>query len=122
MSFFSLTYGINTIKKNKQQSDEILKSNQITTLVSSTEKPDTPHSTSLFPNCAKIKSKIKKLELNIKKLEISKISQKLKDKKLEIIIDKLQKYKEILKEKLNVNTSLTISEINPLCSFKETQK
>jgi len=119
MSFFSLTYGINTNHKNKE---EIQKPNQISTVVTSTEKQDTPKSTSLFPDCTKIKSKIKKIELNIKKLEISKISQKLKDKRLEIKIEKLQKYKDILKEKLNINSSLTISEINPLCSFKETQK
>jgi hypothetical protein len=121
MSFFSLTYGINFNKCNKLK-EENSKINQSITEPSSEEKQEESTTNTTFPNCAKIKLKILKLELKIKKLENSKISQKLKDKKIKLIIDKLQISREALKEKLSLNSSLTVSEINPLCSFKEIRK
>jgi len=121
MSFFSLTYGININKSNKIKEDKSKliqdESEQIFQ-----EQHEESNTNSTFPDCTKIKQLILKLELKIKKLENSKISQKLKDKKMNIIIDKLQKCREALKEKLNLNSSLTISEINPLCSFREIRK
>ena len=64
----------------------------------------------------------KNMNEKIKKLENSQISQKLKEKKTKIVIENLQKYREALIERLNLNSSLTISQINPLCSFEEMRK
>jgi hypothetical protein len=121
MSFFSLTYGININKSNKFKEDKS-KLVQDETEQIAQEQHEESNTNSTFPDCTKMKQLILKQELKIKKLENSKISQKLKDKKMSIIIDNLQKCREALKEKLDLNSSLTISEINPLCSFREIRK
>ncbi len=120
MTFFSLTYGINIQKRNKSIDDK-LKFSQLEATKTNEEEQETIKETT-FPNCLKLKNRIIKLEFKIKKLENSQISQKLKEKKTKIVIENLQKYREALIERLNLNSSLTISQINPLCSFEEMRK
>jgi hypothetical protein len=102
MSFNLLKFGINIQKPRKN--------------VEITENKEKPV---LFPNCVKEKKMILKIKQQIKNLKTSEDIEKLKEKKLTILLEKLSTAKEALYEKLNL---VTQNDLDPLCSFKEIQK
>jgi hypothetical protein len=106
MSFNLLKFGIN-FKKPKNEDNK--------------DKPTTGDKNKpvLFPDCTNEKKLILKIKLKIEELKQSGDIEKLKEKKLEMLLEKLNTAKEDLIEKLNI---LTQDEIDPLCSFKEIQK
>jgi hypothetical protein len=73
----------------------------------------------VFPNCTKKKRIILLIKRKIKNLKQSADLEKLKEKKLTILLDKLATARQALMEKLNI---ITQDEIDPLCSFEEIQK
>jgi hypothetical protein len=107
MSFNLLKFGIN-IKKPKidNNKDKEVESTQLV-------KP-------MFPNCIMEKKTILKIKKKIEDLKNSDDIEKLKERKLKILLDKLNTAKQDLFEKLSINTQNDT--IEPLCSFKEIQK
>lgn len=75
----------------------------------------------IFPNCSKLKKNLLLIKKKINLVENEKISDKLKDKKLEDLFENLKTAKDALYEKLNLN-SPQIEDLDPLCSFEEIQK
>jgi hypothetical protein len=107
MSFNVLKFGIN-IKKPAIKLDE-----------DKTKEDNNKEKTVLFPNCTQEKKAILIIRKKIQELKLSNDIEKLKEKKLAILLDKLNTGKQELFEKLNINTQ---DEVDPLCSFKEIQR
>ena len=74
----------------------------------------------VFPNCTKLKRKLLLMKKRIKTVEGEQISDKFKDKKLQILQEKFNMCIESLHEKLSLNSPHEV--IDPLCSFEEIQK
>jgi hypothetical protein len=107
MSFNLLKFGLNikkTVPKKPVEEDEAIQNKSI-----------------IFPDCSKLKKNLLLIKKKITSVENEKISDKLKDKKLEDLFEKLKTAKEALYEKLNLN-SPQIEDLDPLCSFEEMQK
>jgi hypothetical protein len=117
MSFNLLRFGTQIVKKDKKVNLEEKFSNDSK---DSKDLNDSIIPTS-FPNCIKLKKQINLYKKQVKLLEKQEISEKLKMKKFEILLEKLKIAKEALNEKLNLN-SPQIDEVDPLCSFEEIQK
>jgi hypothetical protein len=75
----------------------------------------------IFPDCSKLKKNLLIIQKKINLVENEKISDKLKDKKLEDLFENLKTAKDALYETLNLN-SPQIDDLDPLCSFEEIQK
>jgi len=125
MSFNFLRFGLNLNSNKKQLNNNV--SSKINNKVEDeenlelnlNEEIDTKNI--LYPDCSKIKKNLLIYKKKIKFVENENISEKLKNKKLELLHEKLRIVRETLNEKLNLN-SPQIEEVDPLCSFEEIQK
>jgi hypothetical protein len=108
MSFNFLKFGLNIKKQVPKKPVEL-------------EEEVENNISMMFPDCSQLKKNVLLLKKKINLVENEKISEKLKDKKLEDLLEKLKISKEALHEKLSLN-SPQIEEIDPLCSFEEIQK
>jgi hypothetical protein len=104
MSLHFLKFGLNINNKQK----ETHKEEQEQVLMKAT-----------FPNCSEYKKTILKIKRKIELLKKSNDIEKLKEKKLLMLVDLLQEKKQELLNKLAINSE---TEIDPLCSFEEIQK
>jgi hypothetical protein len=108
MSLQFLNFGLNIKNKLKEQEKEKNKEEQEQLLISNT-----------FPNCVEDKRKILIIKKKIEKLKTSDDIEKLKEKKLQMLVNQLHDMKKELLEKLAIHSE---TEIDPLCSFEEVQK
>jgi hypothetical protein len=107
MSFNLLKFGLNIKKSVPKMPVEEEESNLNKSII--------------FPDCSKLKKNLLIIQKKINLVENEKISDKLKDKKLEDLFENLKTAKDALYETLNLN-SPQIDDLDPLCSFEEIQK
>jgi hypothetical protein len=104
MSLQFLKFGLNIknkqVENNKEEQEQVIMTNT-------------------FPNCVEEKKKILIIKKKIEKLKTSDDIEKLKEKKLQLLVNQLFEMKKELLEKLAINSE---TEIDPLCSFEEIQK
>ncbi len=110
MSFNLLKFGLNLNKNNKFQQNAQEKIEEEIT-----------NKSIIFPDCSDLKKQILVLNKKIKITKNENISEKLKDKKLQILNENLATSKQALFDKLNLNSPQS-DELDPLCSFMEIQK
>ena len=110
MSFNLLRFGLNLKKNNKLEEVEQDKNEK-----------EIENKSVMFPDCSQLKKQLLILKKKVQLVEKEEISEKLKDKKLQMLLEKIKIAKEALNEKLSLN-SPQIEEIDPLCSFIEIQK